>query len=313
MSFHLYFAGAGVPKVREYWKQLGSDVLLSWFNDKSTILNWINWFKETGKVSNNIFVDSGAWTAYTKGVDIDIDAYCDFINQTGDYIAVYAEVDKIPGRFGMPVTTEQAMEAPKISWDNYIYMITHIKPEYRDKIIPVFHYGEDFKYLHQILDYTFEDGHHIQYMGLGAIADLDKPLDRYNWFDHCFKIIKNSENPNIKVHAFGMTALNILKDFPFYSADSTTWVMCSSHGTIIINDKKIVVSDRRTDNPGNIVNKSTAVQEEVQKKITQAGYTLDQLSTDYVARAMFNVKSMQDWADNFQYVPKGTITKTQLF
>lgn len=313
MSFDLYFAGASVKQVREVYKDLGCCILLSQFNDRSLIRYFCDYFKQNPNHKNKLFVDSGAWTAYTKGVNIDIDEYCNYINDIGDYITLAAEVDKIPGRFGMPVTDEEAAEAPIISWDNYIYMINHVDKKHRDKIVPVFHYGEDFKYLRQILEYTFEDGHHIQYMGLGAIADLDSPSDRYNWFDQCFKTINESSNPNIKVHAFGMTSLSILKDFPIYSADSTTWVMCSSHGTIIVGDKKFVVSDRRWDNPINLSNKSLALKEEVDKRVKEYGFTMEELSTDYAARAVFNVHSLQDWADNYEYIPKDNIYKVELF
>lgn len=313
MSFNLYFAGASVSAVRDVYKDLGCCILLSQFNDRSLIKKFVDYFKETPDHKNKLMVDSGAWTAYTKGIDIDIDEYCRYINEIGDYVDLFAEVDKIPGRFGRPVSDEEAAEAPKISWDNYIYMLEHVEDRFKDKIIPVFHYGEDFKYLQQILDYTFEDGHHIQYMGLGAIADLDSPADRYNWFDQCFKMIRSSANPDIKVHAFGMTSLNILKDFPIYSADSTTWVMCSSHGTIIVGDKKLIVSDRALHKNGNLQHKSLAVREEVEKRVKEYGFTMEQLSTDYVARAVFNVHSLQKWADDYQYTPRVPMHKKELF
>lgn len=313
MAFNLYFAGASVKEVRELYKELGCCVLLSQFNDRSLIAHFVDYMRGEPDHKIKLFVDSGAWTAYTKGVDIDIQEYCDYINSIGDCIELAAEVDKIPGRFGKPVTDQEAAEAPEISWNNYMYMLEHVNKEYRDKIVPVFHYGEDFKYLKQILEYTFEDGHHIDYMGLGAIADLDSPSDRYNWFDHCFKMIKESSNPNIKVHAFGMTSLNILKDFPIYSADSTTWVMCSSHGNIIVDGKTVTVSERRWDHPTSLINKSTALQEEVAKKVTKYGYTVDQLSSDYIARAVFNVRSMQEWADKYEYIPREIMYKEELW
>lgn len=313
MSFNLYFAGASVAAVREVYKELGCSILLSQFNDRALIKQFVEYFKENPNHNNQLFIDSGAWTAYTKGVEIDIDEYCQYINSIGDWITVVAEVDKIPGRFGRPVTDEEAAEAPIISWNNYIYMLDHVDKKYRDKIVPVFHYGEDFKYLEQILEYKFEDGHSIKYMGLGAIADLDSPSDRYRWFDHCFRIIKNSSNPDIKVHAFGMTSLNILKDFPIYSADSTTWVMASSHGNIILNGKSYSVSDQSQHRATNIANKSIAVKEEIQNRVKKYGFTLEQLSTDYVARALFNVHSLQDWANEYEYVRKDKVYKNSLF
>ena len=311
--FSLYFAGTGTTQAREKIRELSCDQLLSQLNERSAIRGWVKYLEEHPECHSKLFVDSGAWTAYTKGTDIDVDEYTDFANEVGEHVTVFAAVDKIPGQFGKPVTDEDRAAAPEISWNNYIQMVNRIKPEYRDKVLPTFHYGEDFKYLRQILEYKFEDGGQVAYMGLGAIADLDSASDRYNWFEECFKVIKNSSNPNIKVHAFGMTALNILKDFPFASADSTTWVMCSSHGSIIVKDKKIRVGSKSWTKPDSIFNKNPAVKEEVEKVIKDRGYTLEQLSEDYIARATFNVLSLKEWVDSYQYVPKQHTVKKDLW
>lgn len=38
----------------------------------------------------NLFLDSGAYSAYTKGVNIDIQEYISFIKSNIKYISVYA-------------------------------------------------------------------------------------------------------------------------------------------------------------------------------------------------------------------------------
>ena len=50
----------------------------------------------------DVFLDSGAFSAWTRGVEIDIQKYIEFIKQNQDVITVYANLDVIsPGRFSM--------------------------------------------------------------------------------------------------------------------------------------------------------------------------------------------------------------------
>ena len=43
----------------------------------------------------NLFLDSGAYSAWSKGVTIDIDEYISFIKKNIKYITVYANLDVI--------------------------------------------------------------------------------------------------------------------------------------------------------------------------------------------------------------------------
>lgn len=47
-----------------------------------------------------------------------------------------------------------------------------------------------------------------------------------------FSIIKKSNNPNVKVHGFGMTSLSLLPQFSFASVDSTSWIITAANGNI---------------------------------------------------------------------------------
>ena len=44
----------------------------------------------------NIFIDSGAFSAFTRGISIDIDEYIEFINSVHDNVELYASLDVIP-------------------------------------------------------------------------------------------------------------------------------------------------------------------------------------------------------------------------
>ena len=50
----------------------------------------------------DVFLDSGAFSAWTRGMEIDIQKYIEFIKQNQDIITVYANLDVISkDRFSM--------------------------------------------------------------------------------------------------------------------------------------------------------------------------------------------------------------------
>lgn len=296
--FHLYFAGRGSKNGMQLKQELGCDQLYSQLNERVHILKDIEYLKEHPGAFN-LFVDSGAYSAYTQGKEIDVDDYIDFINKTGDYVTVFAQVDKIPQVIGRKPTEEELAAAPGQSWENYLYMIEKINPKYRDKILPVFHFEEDTKWLHNMLNYTFPDGEHIKYIGL-AVSTVDTAAVRFAWLQMCFDIIKNSPNPDVMTHVFGCTALDVLEKFPVTSADSTTWVQAAAYGNVIINNKAWMVSDRRIKDNGNMLNQTKHQQEEFDKKLRHFGYTLEECSKNYEARQIVNIRSMQEWCRNYK-------------
>lgn len=296
--FHLYFAGKGSTMGSELKRELGCDQLYSQLNERSHIMEDVAYLKEHPNAFC-LFVDSGAYTAYTKGKEVDVDDYINFINDIGDYVTIFAQVDKIPQVIGREPTEEELADAPRQSWENYLYMIEKVKPEYRDKIMPVFHFEEDTKWLHKMLNYTFEDGSHIKYVGL-AVSTVDTAAIRFAWLQMCFDIIKNSPNPDVMTHAFGCTALDVLEKFPLTSADSTTWVQAAAYGNVIIDNKVYMVSNRRLKENENVLNQSKEIQEQLDLKLREFGTTLDKCVEDYGERQMVNIKSMKQWVDNYK-------------
>ena len=142
---NIYFAGSTFKGLNDWIQQNGFNKLFSQENDRREIANWVAHKRANKENSSKLFIDSGAFSAHTKGVEIDVDEYIDYLNKNEDALTIYAQVDKIPGEFGKPKTPEQIAEAPKMSWDNYLYMAPKLKN--KDKLVPIFHQHEDFKWL----------------------------------------------------------------------------------------------------------------------------------------------------------------------
>jgi len=304
MVFHLYFAGAQAMVSEELMEELKSFRLLSYFHDKKRI-------ERRRDMGLKTFIDSGAFTAHTKGIEVDLDEYISYLNERDETVGVAAELDEIPGEFGKPKTKEQLNKAPLKSWANYLYMIERCKSP--EKVLPIFHQGENLKHLVTMLESTpLENGvAHVPYIGISPSNEVSVK-SKTSFLEACFEVVEASSNPNVKIHAFGMTSLKLLERFKFHSADSTSWLMTSANGGIMTKFGTIYVSDRGLKDKNHISNLTKETQREMREYVEGYGFDLDQLSESYKQRSNFNLTYLTEWAKNYQYKPQ-TVKQFKLF
>ena len=297
-----YFSGMSYQDMK---RRLNVDLLFSQWHERKGIRSLIEYKKEHPEHTGRIMVDSGSFTAYTKGVHIDIDDYLKFIDEIGDYVTVFVAVDDVPDPMNMDYNKA------KTTWDNYLYMVERIRPELRDKLIPVFHYGEDFKWLRNMLEYRHPDGSPIKYIGLAISLEGTKKV-RINWGRECMRVIHESSNPNVMTHAFGVGVKSVLDNITVTSTDATSWVKRAAYGMIAVDDKSIHVSEvmKAKADDRSLSQQSKALQEDVLKRIKQRGFTLEELEQDSGKRAEFNILDTLDWVAKLE--PHNTTFKNGL-
>lgn len=157
----------------------------------------------------SLFLDSGAFSAWSQGVTINMDEYIKFIKDNEDCIDVYACLDVI----GDPAKT----------YENQKYMESKgLKP------LITFHNREDYKWLKKYVE-------EYDYIALGGIAGGIRKEVIVQHLDICWGIICDDQGmPKVKVHGFGMTALDLMFRYPWYSVDSTSWVLTGRHGGVFV-------------------------------------------------------------------------------
>ena len=269
------------------------------------LFNYIDGKKATDKYKEKIkpkklFIDSGAFSAWTKGKEIDVDEYINWINDRSDFIDLYGQIDVIPGDRVKGHTQEQVEEAAMLTWKNYLYMRPKMKNP--DGLLYTFHVGEPYDYLKKALEWTDDEGKHIPYIAFGGMVGKPTPMKK-SFLDNCFKIIQKSSNPNVKTHAFGMTSFPLLEQYPITSADSTSWIMTGANGSIMTEVGIIAVSDQMAKLPEHYSHLPKQHQDTFNSLIAEFGFTLDELRESRDNRIMFNARYMNKKARELKYIP----------
>lgn len=305
-GFQLYYAGSQNKTAEQYLLDSGCNRLASQLLDRNVIGRWVE-TKASGVQTGKLFIDSGAFSAHTRGAEVDVDAYCDYLNSIDDQLYVFAQVDKIPGVFRQPKTHAQVSDAPKLSWENYLHMRKKLKSP--EKLLPIFHQGEAFSWLKNMLEWVDENGNHIGYIGLSPANDVQTEAKR-DFISKCFDVIKDSSNPDVKTHAFGMTSLDLLEKFPFTSADSTTWILIGAMGSVLTKWGPVTLSSSNLGARNHLRGMPKEARDEFESYVVSHGFTVAALEDDYKQRIIFNIKYLKEWAENYQYKPVPARPKT---
>lgn len=287
-EFDFYFAGSMSKHTEEFKIKHGANMLKSWFVDLGSLKDNIKRKKE-GTYTGKILVDSGAFTAHRKDVTINCEDYIKFLNENEPYLDAYIQLDQIPGKWGQPRTKEQILEAEEKSWENYKYMVEHLKNPF--KLLAVFHQDEKFENLIRLLNYKIQDKP-VTYICISGAKDR-AAKDRTEWYHKCFEIIKASSNPNVKVHCLGCSTVSDLELFPFYSSDSSSWAQSAGFGGI--QDKTVIPTSSIALNDAENKRKFELVKDAVKARCKKYDINYDLIFEKGYVRGMYNVSYMLDW------------------
>lgn len=221
-----------------------------------------------------IFLDSGAFSAYTLGVELSVEDYCNYIKRNMDILRVEDGV--------VMASVLDGIGDPLQTYRNQLEMeMRGCKP------LPCFHAGEDERYLeYYVANY--------EYITLGGmVGSSSKQLSI--WLDRMWEryLTDGSGNPKIKVHGFGITAIPLMERYPWYSCDSSSWIQSAAFGSIVTAEYgPLSVSEKspaRHDAGQHVTTLSAIEQDHVFRMLEEQGFTYERLSTVYESRAAYNL------------------------
>jgi hypothetical protein len=158
-----------------------------------------------------IFLDSGAFSAWSTNTEIKLDDYCDHIKKHKYLVTHYANLDVINNA-----------EASYRNWRRM--RAKGFNP------IPVYHAETEEKYLEKYL--TASD---VEVVAIGAISHMSSEA-RVSNLDYLWRnyLADSDGMPLKKFHGFGLTTPAICLRYPWYSVDSTSWVLFGRYGIVLI-------------------------------------------------------------------------------
>lgn len=159
-----------------------------------------------------VFADSGAYSAWKLGAAIDVNEYAAWVKRWSHLFTTYANLDVIGD-------AEQA--AADTAMNQRVLEEVGLKP------LPVFHAGEPWSALDQLLDAGYD------YIGLGGLVGR-RAKAIAPWL---VEVFTKAEGRAV-FHGFGLTNLKLSRSFGFYSLDSTTWANGHRYGEVQLWDDR---------------------------------------------------------------------------
>jgi hypothetical protein len=225
-----------------------------------------------------VFLDSGAFSAHSLGVAVNIDEYCDYIIQNRDIIRHEDNVCMASVLDGIGDDLK--------TWQNQLYM------ESRGACpLPCFHFGEDPRYLEWYIS-------RYPYITIGGLVGRANP-DTIKWLDTIWNkyLLDGSGRPLLKVHAFGVTRIDLMERYPWWSVDSSSWIQYAVYGHIFFPEFGSLTasakSPGRHDEGRHVTTLSPVHQQYILDRLAQEGFDYERIANVYEARAMFNCLSFQ--------------------
>lgn len=144
----------------------------------------------------DLFVDSGGFSAFTKGAEIKLADYVGFLKRWEPVITTYAVLDDLKD----PVKT----------WENQQRMEdAGLRP------LPCWHVGEPLEFLERYVE-------RYAYVAIGGMVPyLRTPTKLMPHLVRAFKVARG----RTVFHGFGATSWRIASMLPWYSVDSSTWTI----------------------------------------------------------------------------------------
>ena len=230
--------------------------------------------------NDKVFLDSGAFSAHSLGVDVNIREYCEYIERNSDIIKTEDGV--------LLASVLDCIDDPLGTWRNQKIMedYFHITP------LPCFHCGEDERYLEWYVQ-------KYEYITLGgmvgsSVKQLIQWLDRI-WGKY---LIDGSGKPKLKVHGFGITSVKVMERYPWTSCDSSSWIQSASFGTIITPEYGTIQVSEKSPARQYIWQHAFTLSENekavLYQNLLDRGFNIERLSKVYESRAIYNLYAFNE-------------------
>ena len=264
----IFFAALYADKTYIWEKHKPDKVLLSYAYPRETdkTLKYLKTRNINEEVE--VIIDSGAFSCWNKGEQVDIKRYRDYILKIKDSYKFkslnFVNLDVIPGKQGDIVTEDMSNKSMYAGWENYLWFKNQ-----NIETIHVYHQGESEEFLLNTIIQS------CKYIGVSPSNDAHTSQKKM-WCERIFNLLP----ADIKSHGFAVTSVDLMTSFPWYSVDSASWCRKSAFGNILSDAGELVFSTkgRRSYLQDNKTLKQIGM-EALKKEILEYGILLDSNKT----------------------------------
>lgn len=186
-----------------------------------------------------VITDSGAFSAWNIGKQVDIRAYADWaLAQQAKFPRVVSvNLDVIPGEKGRTSTAQERLDGMKQSLKNADFL----RAQGLD-VMEVFHQDEPKEFLFDLIERLPKDA----VLGISPRNDMHLKA-KVEWEKVVLRAIatKYGKENFPRTHGLAVTSVEMLREFPYYSGDSSTWVNPFRYGGYVDERGRIVGIDTK--------------------------------------------------------------------
>jgi hypothetical protein len=235
-------------------------------------------------------LDSGAFTAWTKGEDVSRDALAaqfEALAASPHIDLRLINLDRIPGRKGVDPTEAELAQAMEESEENFAWL----NERFPGRVLPVYHQGEPQAYLDRLAEES-------DYICISPRNDLHETL-RVDWSQ---KVHARLERTGTQTHGLATTGFTMMRSVPWTSVDSAAWIMNTAYGAVFVpKDGKALrtlsisaESNDRKEDGAHLDTLLPADRDVVLSLIEAHAYDLHLLQSSQTHRAAWNVRMVAD-------------------
>lgn len=159
-----------------------------------------------------LIIDSGAFSAWNNGNVIDIHEYLKFCKSLPES-CIFVNLDVIPKTGSSSKEVDKCCEA---GFENFKFLSGHLK-----NVLPVYHYKDPIEWAFKYLEY-------VDYLGISPANDTPEEV-KQSYLNYFFSHVPLTT----RTHAFGYTSAFGMNKYPFYSVDSTTWMVSARYSRAV--------------------------------------------------------------------------------
>lgn len=195
---------------------------------------WLSGAQDLKYQPEYFLLDSGAFTAWSVGKSVSLEDYAvtslEVLQKFPHSWTV--NLDVIPGEAGRTATKTEIENGMVKSLENADYL--------RSKglrVIEVFHQNEPFYFLDELIARRVDEK---AIVGISPRNDVSV-AKRVEWLKSALGYLATAYGVEglPRTHGFAATGLDMLRAFPFYSADSSSWLTAHRYGTQVGEDGRM--------------------------------------------------------------------------